>query len=66
MAMMAADLYAALKEAGASDEAARKAATEVAGFDRELAAVGGDLGPLKLATGLNSAMLVALVVRAFF
>ena len=39
MALMAGNLYQALIQAGASDESARKAAEEVAGWDNRIASI---------------------------
>ena len=52
------DTYAALKNAGATDEHATAAAQEVAGIERRLFR-------LEIMTGLTLAGVVSLVVRAF-
>ena len=48
-----ADTYAALKEAGASDEAAKAAAEEIAAFESRLATVASDLKLVKWMLGTN-------------
>ena len=47
MALMAGELYTALKEANVSDEQARKAATEVANFDKGLTDLRADNAALR-------------------
>jgi hypothetical protein len=53
MALMLGALHRALMGAGASEEDARKAAEEVAGFENRLAKVEGDLVLLKWMVGTN-------------
>jgi hypothetical protein len=72
MAVMMGNLYSALKQAGADEESAQKAAEEVAGFENrigdlktELTAVRGELSLIKWMVGFNLAMTVATVVRLF-
>jgi hypothetical protein len=76
MAVMMGNLYSALKQAGADDDSAKKAAEEVAGYENriadlktelktELAAVRGELSLLKWMVGFNLAMTAALLVRLF-
>ena len=56
-------LRAALKEAGASDEAADKAAQEVALFENRLAKVESDLLLMKWMIGTNLALTRAVLVK---
>ena len=76
MAVMMGNLYSALKQAGADEDNAKKAAEEVAGYENriadlktemktEFASVRGELSLVKWMLGLNLAMTVALVVRLF-
>jgi hypothetical protein len=54
------ELYDALKEAGASEEKARKAAEAVAGYEIE-----SDLAVVKWMIGFNLAMTVAVLWKVF-
>lgn len=65
MAMLLAELYRALRDAGASEDQASKAATEVAGFENRLNAVERDLAVLKWMVGTNVAMTLAVLWRVF-
>ena len=76
MAVMMGNLYSALKQAGADEDNAKKAAEEVAGYENriadlktemkaEFASVRGELSLVKWMLGFNLAMTVALVVRLF-
>jgi hypothetical protein len=62
---MISEVYDALKEAGASDEKARRAAEAVATYDHRLAKVDSDLGLLKWMVGVNIALSVAIIARLF-
>jgi hypothetical protein len=62
---MVAEVYDALKEAGASEEKARKAAEVLANYDREFADIRGDLKLLKWMQGATFAGVVALILRVF-
>jgi hypothetical protein len=72
MAVMMGELYDALRSAGAEDEKAKKAASEVASYDNqitglktEIVAVRGELTLVKWMVGFNLAITVALAGRAF-
>lgn len=94
MTVMIAELYEALKDAGASDDKARAAARAVSDNDARLARIEGQIEGLKgeigglksqadglkaqidalkmridaltWVVGLNSALLIAILVRLFF
>lgn len=59
MAMMLSKTYQALRAAGASEEMARDAAEEIAGFENRLTR-------LEVMTALILAGVASLVVKAFF
>jgi len=65
MAIMMAQLYAALKEAGVGDEPARKAAEEAAAYENRIAKIEGDLLLLKWITGATFGGVVTLLFKAF-
>ena len=58
MSVMLSKTYAAFREAGASDEKARAAAEEIAGFDKGLVR-------LEVMVAMILAGVVSLVVKAF-
>ena len=63
---MITELYDALKEAGASEASARKAAETMASYENRFARVDADLAVLKRMTGFNLAATMAvlfLVIR---
>jgi hypothetical protein len=62
---MISEVYDALKEAGASEDKARRAAEAVATYDNRLAKIDGDLGLLKWMVGVNVALSVAIIARLF-
>jgi hypothetical protein len=62
---MISEVYDALKEAGASDDKARRAAEAVATYDLRLGKVDSDLGLLKWMVGVNIALSVAIIARLF-
>ncbi|QSY98626.1 hypothetical protein J2J97_32500 (plasmid) [Rhizobium bangladeshense] len=66
MALMVGALYDALKEAGATDEKAKKAAEEVANFDARLHDMTSDIKLMKWMVGAIFAGVAALVIKAFF
>ncbi len=66
MAIMMADLYDALVDGGTSDEKARKAAQEVADFQKQLGDIRSDLALVKGLLGVVVAGVLALVMKAFF
>jgi len=59
MATMIAELYDALKSAGAPEDQARKAAEVVAGYENRFAGIEGDLTVLKWMLGFTLAVCVA-------
>lgn len=73
MTTMIAELYDALKEAGASDDKARKASEVVAAyesrfssFDLKLTKLEGDMTLVKWMLGMVLAGVISLVVKSFF
>jgi hypothetical protein len=60
MATMIAELYNALKAAGAPDDQARKAAEVVAGYENRFSRIETDLTLLKWMVGVNLAMTIAI------
>ena len=65
MAMMMGSLYAALREGGTGDEAARKAAEEVADYTKQLSDSRNDLAMVKALLGVVVTGIVALLLKAF-
>jgi len=65
MSTMISEVYDALKEAGASEEKARKAAEAVASYENRFARIEGDLGVVKWMIGFNLAMTVAVLWKVF-
>ena len=65
MSTMISEVYDALKEAGASEEKARKAAEAVASYENRFARMEGDLGVMKWMIGCNLAMTVAILWKIF-
>lgn len=65
MALELGALRDALIEAGASPEKARKAAEELAGYDREFADIKADLRVLKWAQAANFAAVLAVLLKLF-
>jgi hypothetical protein len=59
---MITELYDALKEAGATEEKARKAAETVAAYENRFTKIETDLAILKWMVGFNLAGTVALVL----
>lgn len=64
MTTMITELYDALKEAGASDAAARKAAETMAAYENRFAKIDSDLNILKWMVGFNLAMTTSLLAFA--
>lgn len=62
---MMAELYSALKEAGASEERAVKAAEEAAGYENRLARIESDLLVMKWMLGGVGGGVLTLVIKAF-
>lgn len=65
MALMAAGLYEALKDAGAKDTLAKKAAEEVADFEATANEIKSDLKLLKWMVGFVLAVVLALLMQSF-
>jgi len=61
MTTMITELYDALKDAGANEEKARRAAETVAAYENRFAKIETDLGILKCMVGSNLAATVALI-----
>ena len=61
MTTMITELYDALKDAGADEQKARKAAETVAAYENRFAKIETDLGILKWMVGSNLAGTVALI-----
>jgi hypothetical protein len=65
MTVMLAELYDALKDAGAPEPKARSAAEAVAAYENRFAKIEADLLLLKWMTGATLGGVVALLVKAF-
>ncbi|MCA1662509.1 MAG: hypothetical protein LC648_10340 [Novosphingobium sp.] len=65
MATMIAEIYDAFRDAGASDEKARAAATALAEQDTRLSKIEADLSLTKWMVGFNVAMSVAILLKTF-
>ncbi|MGH7967062.1 MAG: integrase [Candidatus Binatia bacterium] len=65
MSTMISEVYDALKEAGASEDKARKAAEAVASYDNRLARLETDVALVKWMLGFNLAMTVAILWKVF-
>jgi hypothetical protein len=65
MALMLGALHQALLGAGASDDEARKAAEEVAGYEHDLAEVKTDLRLLKWMVGINTGLVLIVLGKVF-
>lgn len=63
MALMMAEVYEALLEAGASEEKARKAAEAVAQYENRLAKIEADVGLLKWMVGFNLVATMAILFK---
>ncbi|MDE0145191.1 MAG: hypothetical protein OXL95_04915 [Nitrospira sp.] len=66
MAVMLAKTYEALKDAGASDDKAREAAEEIAGFESRLASIENRLIRVEVLITIVLTGVVSLVVKTFF
>jgi hypothetical protein len=62
---MISEVYAALKEAGASEEKARKAAEALASCENRCVRIESDLSIVKWMIGFNLAMTTAILWRIF-
>ena len=65
MAMMMGNLYSALKEAGADEENAKKAAEEMATYDARTNTIESRLSVLTWMVGTNVALTLAIVGKLF-
>jgi hypothetical protein len=76
MSTMISEVYDALKEAGASEEKARKAAEAIAGYDARFNKIESDIATLRTETrgefnlvrwmiGFNLAMTIAILWKIF-
>jgi hypothetical protein len=65
MGTMIAEVYDALKEAGASEEKARAAAQALADYDRRFSRVEADLLVLKWMVGFNLALSASILLKLF-
>jgi hypothetical protein len=65
MAMMMGNLYSALKQAGADDDNARKAAEEVATYDARMNTIESRLPVLTWMVDTNVALTLAIVGKLF-
>ena len=65
MSMMIAEVYEALKEAGASEAKARAAAESLANYESRFAKIEADLMVVKWMLGVVIAGVLSLVVKAF-
>jgi hypothetical protein len=63
MARMIAEVYDALRSAGADDEKARAAAIALADTDNAFSEIRQRLGVLERAVGANTVMLIGLVLK---
>ncbi len=65
MGMMIAEVYEALKEAGASEEKAKAAAESLANYENRFGKIEADLLVIKWMMGVVIAGMLSLVVKAF-
>jgi hypothetical protein len=65
MAMMMGHLYSALKQAGADEESAKRAAEEVATYDARMNTIENRLSVLTWMVGTNVALTLAIVGKLF-
>ena len=65
MSTMISEVYDALKEAGASEEKARKAAEAVATYENRFARIESDLALVKWMIGFNLAITIAILWKIF-
>lgn len=63
MSLMLASLYDALREGGANDEKARKAAEEVASYDNRLSGLEGKMTLLQWMVGVNIALTTTVLFK---
>lgn len=65
MCTMIFEVYDALKEAGASEDKAKKAAEALAAYESRFNRIGGDLNLLKWMVGFNLALTAAVLLKLF-
>lgn len=65
MSTMISEVYDALKEAGASEEKARKAAEALASYENRFNRIESELAVMKWMLGFNLAMTVAILWKVF-
>ncbi len=65
MSTMISEVYDAFREAGASEEKARKAAEAIAAYENRFAAIERRLDVLTWMVGFNLAMTVAILWKVF-
>jgi hypothetical protein len=65
MSTMIFEVYDALKEAGATEDKAKKAAEALAAYENRFNKVEGDLNLLKWMVGFNLAMSVGILLKLF-
>ncbi len=65
MSTMIFEVYDALKEAGATEDKAKKAAEALAAYENRFTRVEGDLNLLKWMVGFNLAMSVGILLKLF-
>ena len=65
MSAMIFEVYDALKEAGATEEKAKKAAEALAAYENRLNKIESDLNLLKWMLGFNLALSVGILFRLF-
>ena len=65
MSLMMTSLYDALENAGSGEDAARKAAEEVPGYDNRFHKLEADLSLLKWMVGFNLAITTAVFFKLF-
>ncbi len=66
MTTMVVEIYDAFRDAGASEEKAKKAAEAMANYDNRFSRIEADLLVVKWMVGTILAGVTALVLRAFF
>lgn len=65
MSTMIFEVYDALKEAGATEDKAKKAAEALAAYENRFNKVENDLNPLKWMVGFNLAISVGVLLKLF-
>lgn len=65
MTMMLTEVYDALKDVGANEEKARRAAEALADYQRDISELRGDTRVLKWIAGTNLAFTMAILWRVF-